>query len=1209
MNNNKNNMGKKICSLTLSSVMILGTCGSAFAAPLAKLPSISDNSLVVGRHLFELDNVNSSQYNLNTFVGASKSVDENNGVYYKYNGKWYTGKDIENFNNLKNAKGLDTIPNDIVKFNGQDPTVKGDFVLDWYQDGNYSHDEDGKDESVEQFVVYLNKPVKQNKGKLKVIVPNNKGKDPYGKDKLGTIECSLDGTLKSKSLEDVEGGAPVGFFIVKDKGKNESIKEGYTDRFVIELTEDWTRILNTEKTGINYYDDIVKGLRLEAEDLEDENGNKVGDILGGNRITAKRDIKLAKDDQKPYIVAHEPIYTQIGENGIQIAGKTRILFNEPVQLLTEKNVEDMKKLNVKQPYVVGSFAKEKYIQYNPITPSQEQLKSKDQGVPVFKAEYVKINDKGEEVLDKDGKPIVVKGIYANRGDVFENDEAVEENGDKIKLRLNKLKFKYDFDANNKGITRFRDYGTMLISPEECLSEGKWQLVVKNVSDDAGNKMDDYVSEPIEITKYFEVAELTPNKVKIKFTKPFKKSSLWGNKIPVVITNDRGKSYGFTWIENIKDGQVEAEGTFAKPINNLKGIVYVNTMEYNVDNVEKPEEKPEQKPEEKPQEKIYKDGVYEGEGEGHKSTIKVKVTIKDGKMNNVDIIEAKDTKSFFDKAKAILGKILNKQTPEVDNVTGATYSSIGIKDAVRNALEKAKVPGNDNDKDENNNGDTNNGESQKLNIDWYQDGDYKHDKDGKDESVEQFVITFDKPIKSDKGTFKIIVPDKTKKDPYGADKLGEIEFTMDGTNNPKALANIDGGKEVTCFTIKNRGIIDRVVIELTEDWTRIFNTESTGINYYDDRVKGLRLVGEGLEDEKGNILEDSKGSKEITAARDIELVKDTEKPYIVTNKIIYNKIGENGFQNAGNTRIVFNEPVQILTEEMVKEFKDANEKLPAVYQGYNPLTPSQEQLKKEANGLPLFNVYYEKVDENNNVQKDESGNPIRIKGKYGLMGDIFKTGEEGDSKGDKIALRMNDVDFKFDFDAKNEGISRFRDFGSYLINPEECLTEGKWRLVVKGFSDDAGNEMDEYVSEVFNITPYFSITELTKEGIKVKFTEPFKGDKIYGDKVIIVVAKDKKMSFAWLENLKEGQTEAEGKFNAPLENLEGTFLINTMEYTVKNAPSTGNGESSNENNNPNGKENSDVNNNDGKENGNVNNGENNNENNNGNTDDKKKQIIE
>lgn len=573
----------------------------------------------------------------------------------------------------------------------EDKKQNESYVLDWYQDGNYSG-KSAKNASVEQFVVYFNKPVKKNIGKLKLIVPNKNAKDPYGKDKLGVIECSLDGSSKPKALQNVEGGAPATLYIVKDNGKKE-VPEGYSDRLVIELTEDWTRILNTEKTGIHYYDDMVKGLRLQAEGLEDEKGNKV-------EVTSKRDINLSKDEQKPYIVADEPIYTQIGENGTQVAGKTRILFNEPIQLLTERNVEDLKKLNVSQPYVVGSFGKDRYVQYNPITPSQEQLKSQDKGVPVFKAEYRKVDDNGKPIL-KDGKEQTIKGVYANRGDVFESNEAIDENGDKIKLRLNQLKFKFDFDENNKGITRFRDYGTILISPEECLTEGKWQLIVRNVTDDAGNKMDDYISKPIEIAKYFDVVELTPNKVKIKFTKPFKKSYLWGNKIPLAVTDDRGKAYGFTWINNIKEGQTEAEATFTKPIKNLKGTVYVNTMEYKVKgdftSLEKPKENTDSKNVQ------YTDGVYEGEGNGFQGGLtKVKVTIENGEIKNVDVVSTEDSPRYknggeehtFNKTFAAIKKqILKNKSTKVDKVAGATYSSNGIKDAVANALQKAKKTGN------------------------------------------------------------------------------------------------------------------------------------------------------------------------------------------------------------------------------------------------------------------------------------------------------------------------------------------------------------------------------------------------------------------------------------------------------------------------------------------------------------------------------------
>ncbi|EJO5348442.1 FMN-binding protein [Clostridium botulinum] len=1131
--NKKQNLEKKLYSLTVSSIILLSTYSTVYAAPISKLPNISNNSLVIGKHLFELDKASSSEYNLNKFVEAAKTVDKKNGIYYKYNGKWYTGKDIDNFTNLKNGKSLDTIPNDILKVNGKDPVMKSEFILDWYQDGDYNHDSDGQNESVEQFIAHFNKPVKANKGKFKIIVPNNKAKDPYGKDKLGVIECSVDGTAKAKALENVQGGAPVTCFIIKDKSKNKDIKKGFTDRFILELTEDWTRILNTENTGYKYED--VKGLKLVAEDFQGENEEKV------EEITAKRDINLAKDTYKPHIIAHRPIYTKIGENGTQPVGKTRILFNEPIQLFTEKNAEELKKLGVKQPYVVGSFSKGKYTQYNPITPSQEQLKSKDKGVPVFYAEYRKINEKGEAQLDKGGKPIVVKGSYGLRGDVFEANDEIEENGDKIKLRLNELNFKYNFDSNNSGITRFRDYGTIFINPQKILSEGKWQLVVKNVTDDAGNKMEDYISDPIDIKKYFDVVKLTKNKIKIKFTKPFKKSSLWGNKIPIAVTNETGKSYAFTWINNLKDGQTEAEGIFTKPIQNLKGTVYVNTMEYKVDEnaVEEPEENHIN------EKVVYKDGVYEGEGDGFKSSIKVKVSIKNGKLNNVDIVEQKDTPGYFNKAKAIVGKILNNQSTEVDAISKATYSSEGIKGAVANALQKAKVIQNDNNNTQNTDGK----KKTDFKLDWYQDGDYSHDKDGKDESIEQFVVTLNKPIKSDKGTLKIIVPDKTKKYSYGKDKLGQIEIKLNGKNNPKALANVKGGEAVSC-TIKKDTTDEknnRFILELTQDWESILNTEKTALHYYDSKIKGLRLVGEGLQDEKGNIIEDTKGSSKITAERDIEMYKDESKPFVTAQKLIYDKVGENGVQKAGSVGVVFNEPIQVYTTRMAKNGIIP----PVIYKDEDPLTPSPLQIGKYENFLPEFKAEFQKVDNKGNLVKDEKGNNILVKGNYDLTTDIEASNAKLNKLQKKLSITREEIPFKYDLDSQTSYITRFRGYGLVYINPETSLSEGNWRLVISNISDDAGNEMDKYISKAFIIKPYFSIESLNKEGIKIKFNKPLtKSDTTEKSLTLVVTKYGEIVNSAVIENLKEGDTQAEAKFSKAFKELDGEYFINNIKYVVK-----------------------------------------------------------
>ncbi|MGM9630615.1 FMN-binding protein [Butyricicoccus sp.] len=86
---------------------------------------------------------------------------------------------------------------------------------------------------------------------------------------------------------------------------------------------------------------------------------------------------------------------------------------------------------------------------------------------------------------------------------------------------------------------------------------------------------------------------------------------------------------------------------------------------------------------------YKDGTYTGTAEGFGGDITVKVTIAGGKITAIDVVSAKDeTPSYFEKAKAVIAQVIAKQTPNVDTVSGATYSSNGILNAVRRALTQA-----------------------------------------------------------------------------------------------------------------------------------------------------------------------------------------------------------------------------------------------------------------------------------------------------------------------------------------------------------------------------------------------------------------------------------------------------------------------------------------------------------------------------------------
>lgn len=87
---------------------------------------------------------------------------------------------------------------------------------------------------------------------------------------------------------------------------------------------------------------------------------------------------------------------------------------------------------------------------------------------------------------------------------------------------------------------------------------------------------------------------------------------------------------------------------------------------------------------------YKDGTYYGTGTGFGGTLKVKVEISGGKITSIQIMENQDGSEYISKASALINTIIQNQSTNVDTVSGATYSSVGIIQAVRNALSQAAV---------------------------------------------------------------------------------------------------------------------------------------------------------------------------------------------------------------------------------------------------------------------------------------------------------------------------------------------------------------------------------------------------------------------------------------------------------------------------------------------------------------------------------------
>lgn len=84
---------------------------------------------------------------------------------------------------------------------------------------------------------------------------------------------------------------------------------------------------------------------------------------------------------------------------------------------------------------------------------------------------------------------------------------------------------------------------------------------------------------------------------------------------------------------------------------------------------------------------YKDGTYQGVGMNRRGAIQVAVTIKNDKITDVEVSDYEMHYSESDIA-GLPQEVLQRQSAEVDNVSGATYSSMAFHDAVQEAISKA-----------------------------------------------------------------------------------------------------------------------------------------------------------------------------------------------------------------------------------------------------------------------------------------------------------------------------------------------------------------------------------------------------------------------------------------------------------------------------------------------------------------------------------------
>lgn len=92
-------------------------------------------------------------------------------------------------------------------------------------------------------------------------------------------------------------------------------------------------------------------------------------------------------------------------------------------------------------------------------------------------------------------------------------------------------------------------------------------------------------------------------------------------------------------------------------------------------------------------RLYQDGSFTGTGAGFGGDIVVTLELSEDEITGITVMEASGEDSvYLASAEAIIEDILSAQSAEVDTISGATFSSTGIRDAVRDALEQARIKG-------------------------------------------------------------------------------------------------------------------------------------------------------------------------------------------------------------------------------------------------------------------------------------------------------------------------------------------------------------------------------------------------------------------------------------------------------------------------------------------------------------------------------------
>ena len=306
---------------------------------------------------------------------------------------------------------------------------------------------------------------------------------------------------------------------------------------------------------------------------------------------------------------------------------------------------------------------------------------------------------------------------------------------------------------------------------------------------------------------------------------------------------------------IKDTQIQdliidkqAKGKIQLQNVQIKGKIQNNSSELQII-----QDKEENKQENKQEQQKYKDGQYEGKAKGYASDIKVKVTIEKGKIAKIEVIEQKEDQIYWNQAKKVIDRIIEKQDSQVDISAGATISSKGIMYAVQDALGKAE-----------------NKKEEPKPQEQYKDGEYIGEANGfsgtvkvkvtiKDKKIEQVEVISHSDDTSYMDSAKNIIQDIKRKQKAEVEVIsgatyssnGIINATKDALEQAKGKTTKPGQSE---YAIKNigggassAGGSGSAGTKQETDFTDLKDGEYEGIasGYYTNSIKVKVTVSGGI----------------------------------------------------------------------------------------------------------------------------------------------------------------------------------------------------------------------------------------------------------------------------------------------------------------------------------------------------------------------------